>query len=372
MITKVVIVAPVHRYNDVRVFNKEAGSLVENGYKVVLFGRTSEGKDFKEAGVEVKGLAYSGRKERFLGLFKLFLLVLKEKGDVYHLHNPDTLFLLPFLKLFRKKVIYDTHENFPKKIMLRGWIPKYLRRLLALFVGILERLAGIVTDGLIVTQMSQLNLSSRAILIGNAPVKIVKNTVPIKESELRLVYLGGISLDRGLTKMISLINEINKKIPAKLWLIGPQINDSSIKDAMNEKSFEFVEYLGLLDQKVAFGWVEKAHFGLILLNDVADYKDTSPNKIFEYMMSGTPFVATSFPNWENQLEAVECGIFEKEGLEKLASSLIRIYEDPERYKRMCENALNYSQNEFNWSLVGEPELLGLYSEILKGLRQSAV
>ena len=167
--------------------------------------------------------------------------------------------------------------------------------------------------------------------------------------------------------MISLVNEINKKKPAKLWLIGPQINDLSIKNAMNKKSFECVEYLGFLDQKAAFEWVKRAHFGLILLNDVADYEDTSPNKIFEYMMNGTPFVATSFPKWESQLEGVEGGIFEKEDLEKLASSLTRTYGDTEGYKQMCENALNYSQNEFNWTLVGEPELLALYNQIVQRL-----
>ncbi len=105
--------APVHYYDDVRVFQKEAKTLSANGYRVLLLARAEI--SLVEEGVEVVPLpVVKNRLMRFLCLPRVFWTAFMLKGDVYHLHNPDTLPIVLLLKMLGRRVIYDTHEDFSK------------------------------------------------------------------------------------------------------------------------------------------------------------------------------------------------------------------------------------------------------------------
>ena len=200
----VCIVAPVHMFDDIRIYKKEAISLANAGYKVILYSRTPTNKGIIEHNIQVKPVIYKNRAIRFLKLTPLFFRILREKADIYHLHNPDTIFYVFILRFIGKKVIYDTHEDFSKKILLRSWIPKLLRRPLALLVLNLEKFVGIITSSMIVTQNEQLTSYSNSFVIGNAPIFKEYELALRNVSEIKLVYLGGISADRGLWKMLEI------------------------------------------------------------------------------------------------------------------------------------------------------------------------
>jgi len=95
---KIAIVAPVHCYNDVRVFQKQAITLAKEGYQIVLLARAP--KVLVEKGIKIQPVpAYSNRVMRFLKLPLILQQAWIEKADLYHLHNPDTLPLAFALKL---------------------------------------------------------------------------------------------------------------------------------------------------------------------------------------------------------------------------------------------------------------------------------
>lgn len=364
---KVVIVAPVHIYDDIRVFKKEACSIVNAGYQVVQFSRTHSGKELVDSGIIVKPVIYRNRIERFLNLITLFFRVWQEKADLYHLHNPDTIPLAILLKIIGKKVIYDTHENFYKKILLRQWIPKFLRFPAAVVVLILEKIANIICDAMIITQEEQKKNYKNAIVVGNAPVYVDYERVMPLHNNIELAYLGGISEDRGLNFMLELVDKLNQHVPTKLLLIGNSINDNALSLAMKTDIWQYVDYRGVLSQQEAFKLVQKSDFGLITLLDIADYKFTSPNKIYEYMMLGTPFIATDFPLWIKQLDYVNAGVFTtvEEVNDGLVEEIIAIKLNNDRYNLMCKSGKEYIQDVFNWNLVEEPTLIAIYKGLLK-------
>ena len=50
------------------------------------------------------------------------------KADIYHIHDPELLLIALKLKKRNKKVIYDAHEDLPRQILTKHWIPKIIRK----------------------------------------------------------------------------------------------------------------------------------------------------------------------------------------------------------------------------------------------------
>ena len=135
---KIVILAPVHIYDDVRVFRKEAVTLAAAGHEVILYARTPDGEPLQRDGVDVRPVRYRNRFQRFAQLPMVGHRAWREDADVYHVHNPDTIPIAAGLKASGRRVIYDTHEDFRTEILLRRWLPPVVRRPAAALVTAME------------------------------------------------------------------------------------------------------------------------------------------------------------------------------------------------------------------------------------------
>lgn len=369
--TKVCIISPVHDTTDIRIFKKQALSLLNQGYQVSAICKQDSAGFAAIFDIKLQTLAYKSRLSRFISLPKILKLALKEKADIYHIHNPDTLPIGILLKVFRKKVIYDTHENFKKKILLRQWIPKALRAVIASSVFYTEKLFSYCFDATIVTQDEQLKTYHGTTLIGNSPLlpsDFFMDCVKPKSADIiKLVYVGGISEDRGLSNMLTLYSVLNSITTSELHLAGPAINSTSKEDIISKvEEHKNVFYHGVLMQKEAFKLIKQSDFGLILLNDVADYKNTSPNKLFEYMMQSTPFIASDFKKWKEVTHGVNAGFFiSTNKIDNNFAQLLSKYKNsPKMYNTMSKEGSVFIKNHYNWQIVDEPKLLNLYTNII--------
>lgn len=331
---RVVILAPVHQWDDVRVFKKEAISLADEGYDVILVANSDVVQ--KVDGVTIIPVWKIGNNKymRFLVLPFLFLQIIFLKGSVYHLHNPDTLIVAVLLKIFRRKVIYDTHEDFTKRLLSRQWIPKSVRSLVASFVGSLETSICKITDASIATQPDvALRIGNHCCVIENPPrmnEKIFRDVdrhlknVPDKGCDFRLIYIGGVSLSRGVVDMVDAMPNINKYVDARLWLIGPESN-KELSEVGFRAGFEYVDYLPIMPQELAFAYLVKSDVGLIYLHDVGGHSKIDPNKLYEYMSFRKPFVASNFEKWKDKVGYLNAGIFVDPGnASLLAQEIIKL------------------------------------------------
>ncbi len=378
---KVVIVTLAHpTYADVRVFQKEARTLAAHGYDVTLFaqakGRTAP---FVEEGVRVVPLDFPTRGHIVAASPLLLRKLLREKADIYHLHNPFSLPLVLALKAARRKVIYDVHEDYIDRSRIRDGLPRVLRVPSVYLVGGLEILVGKFVDGAIATQPEVAErLGGRAIILENAPMvnddvivraEAFARTIPYEvanpESAFRLIYAGSISRVRGLPTMMDALGLINQETPARLWLIGYPHDEQGVAEAMRHPGWQYVDYMGRLEhQHEVFGYILRSNVGLALFRDWGGYARISSNKLYEYMASGVPFVASAFPKWQATLDSIGAGFFcEPTDAACVAFNLLDLIRDPEKARRMGEKGRTFVRAEFNWDSE-KAKLLALYQRVL--------
>ncbi|QEA39735.1 glycosyltransferase family 4 protein [Pistricoccus aurantiacus] len=369
----IIIIAPVHAWDDVRVFKKQAVSLARSGFDVKLIARI-EKKDFID-GVEVIPPAGSSKNRflRFLSIPLISFQALFLKGEIYHLHNPDTIPIAFFLRLFGSKIIYDTHEDFTQRILSRYWLPKILRGFFAWAVGRAEVLTARVAQASIATQREVAErLGNKCLIIKNLPrvddelieqVSKLTNQINDKGCIFRVVYIGGVSPARGLYEMVDALPKVNEEIDCRLWLIG-RAQQEFLESASKRKGWDYVDYFSKMAQEKAFAYVKKSDIGLIYINDVGGHAMIDPNKIYEYMTFSKPFVASNFKKWREDFEGINAGVFIEPGSsDKLSESLLKLARlDKKELEKMGNNGKKFVDHN-NWEKEYQ-RLLKIYEGIL--------
>ena len=367
---KICMVAPVHIAGDVRVFYKEARSLAEVGHEVTLFAR-DDGTD--TGSIRLKPTrAWSSRILRFLALPMLMVRVIATPAQVYHLHNPDTLPLVFALRALGRKVIYDTHENFAQRLLARRWLPRLLRPPVAFAVGALERLAAKVANGVLVTQETLAQSMPRARLLGNPPlvdealIASARERANLADGPLRLIYIGDLSSPRQPERMIDLAAAlIARDCPARLTIAGRLEAEDQLEHWKLRPGWEFSEYLGLLSRHDAYIRVVEADLGLHWLPAVVDLPDAYPNKVYEYLMLGTPVVASDFLSLRRVVqEQAGIQVPADAAVEEVAEAIIKLYADGgrERLAALGRNGALFVRERCNWHLERE-KLFSLYDQL---------
>ena len=315
---KVCVIAPVHAWDDVRVFHKECRTLANAGYDVCLIARVQSPRTVKGIKIIPAVGSSGGRFKRFLSLPFVGIQALLRKAKIYHLHNPDTIPLAVILRIAGKAVIYDTHEDFSRRILIRPWIQSWLRAPLARIVSNAESFVSKITSASIATQPDVVvRLGRNALLLGNPPrvdddiyASVAQHAQQIDSQQgwLRAIYIGRIDDSRGLRDNVDAIRIANRETPVRLWLIGPA-DSGDLDRACKLPGWEYVDYLPAMAQELAFAYLQRSDVGLVVLQDVGGHADIDPNKLYEYMAFGKPFIASAFDAWMDRLSGIDAGWF---------------------------------------------------------------
>ena len=121
-----------HSDGDIRIFHKLAVSSAER-YKTYFI--VPNGITRNENNVQIIGF-HSNVKSRIQRMKETVNQVLEEalkvKADIYHLHDPELLRIAKKLKSINgAKIVFDSHEDVPKQILDKYWIPVLFRKLIS-------------------------------------------------------------------------------------------------------------------------------------------------------------------------------------------------------------------------------------------------
>ncbi len=298
-----------HTIEDSRVFFRECVSLSKQ-YTLKLICVGDETKEFLKDGVHV----FQIRKRRgfFYPLFfiQAFLRAIWLSGEVYHVHEIDSLILAFLLKLFHwnKKIIFDVHEYYEDyaldKNVKRNKKAKMFFRIYTYFLKpILPRFCrGIITiNPLMKDDYSRLNKHIEVIY--NYPksslLDEIESNNALDPQYDYLVYHGGIKEDRGIMLYPQLLNALEDE-KVRLLIIGGFVYDNlkaKFDNLCKELGIEHrVITTGQLPFKETISYLKNnvPYIGLTLFTYQNDHKKAINMKIFEYLYLGIPQVGSDW------------------------------------------------------------------------------
>lgn len=364
-------ITSAHKCSDTRIFHKECKSLSKI-YDVMLicFGDNVGVQSVEGVTISCLGRSYKSRIKRFvLGSIKIYSASKKAGAKIYHFHDPELIFVGLCLKMSGKKVIYDVHEDLPKQIYAKTWIPKCLRRIMAFLVKIVEVIATKLLDAVIVVIDSQkerfAKYSDNVIELANYPLMSEVDKFMQKDDsreDRSICYVGGITIIRGIQQMVS----ITKKTNCNLLIAGPFESSDLLKQVENMDGWSNVCYLGNLNREDIVNLLSKSNIGLGLFHPTLSYIDGDrPVKMYEYMAAGIPVLMSNFPKIAEFIERTNCGLTvnpldEQEIVEKINW----FFDNPQEMKRMGMNGRRAVIEKYNWD-IEEKKLLALYKKLIE-------
>ncbi|MEM0488465.1 MAG: glycosyltransferase family 4 protein [Candidatus Bathyarchaeia archaeon] len=371
MFRKVCILTTVHPVFDTRIFHKEAKTLARAGYGVTLIAQHD--KDEVVDGVKI--IALPKPRNRFTRIFGLtwraFILALRQRAAVYHFHDPELLPIGLLLKLFtRAKVIYDVHEDVPKQILTKHWLPAPLRRPLAMLLNVVEKLSARAMDAVVVATegIDQKFLGLNPVVVHNYPdlgMFPASPGAPREGDEKVLVYVGGISRLRGAIEMVRALEYLDHIGNLHLNLIGKFEPPSLEKELQELPGYRRVRFIGWLQPLEVYEYLKGADIGLVCLHPEPRFVVAWPVKLFEYMAAGLPVVASNFPLWREIVEGNQCGLcVDPLDPKAIAQAIEYLITHPEEARKMGERGRRAVEERYNWEREVQ-KLLALYRRVLQ-------
>lgn len=371
-IKKVCILSSVHSAFDTRVFHKEAKTLVKSGYKVTLICQHRKSETIN--GIEI--IALHKPSNRFFRMFgttwELFRLANKEKADVYHFHDPELIIVAILLKMLTKgKLIYDVHEDVPLDILTKDWIgnPK-IRKAASYLFDKFEKFSCKFIDIIVVVTPSIAKKfpPGKTILVRNMPdvstMEKIRNQ-DVNKINFSAIYAGGLTRIRGIKEIIQAIGSIeNNKID--LLLLGEWESKDFEKECKSLKEWNRVKFFGFVPFLEMNKYLLKADVGLLCFLPEPNNVNAMPNKMFEYMITGLPVVASNFPLWKEIIEGNNCGIcVNPYDPKEIAKAIEHLMEHPDEVKKMRRNGIKAVLQNYNWENESK-KLLEVYEELCTG------
>ena len=348
----------VHNRKDVRICIKECMTLRDAGNEVYIVSKGNE--DFVEDGITFVSCGNpKGRIQRFLSFSKkVYKKALELDCDVYHFHDPELLKYGVKLKKKGKKVIFDSHEDVPAQILDKTWIPRFLRKTVSKVyrkkeTKYVRKIDAVVTATPYIEDKFK-NRAKKVVTVNNYPKldDVEFQTNSFFDREDIVCYAGGVSVQRGERIMVDAIKDIDATL-----LIAGVGGENYGKDVKN------VQYLGKIDRKGINDLYKKSVVGLCLLQPTANYVNSQPIKMYEYMAAGLPFVCSNFPAWKKVVDSSNAGVcVDVDNKDEIVNAINTLLSNRELCENMGKAGRKAVEENYNWENEGR-KLVRLYEEL---------
>ncbi|OGO12102.1 MAG: hypothetical protein A2Y53_01980 [Chloroflexi bacterium RBG_16_47_49] len=374
---KICIISTVHNALDSRIFYREACSLQKAGYQVTLIA--VHDKPETQQGIVILPINRLRRSLRPLLWWKIVHLALATKAHIYHIHDPELLFVSPVIRLLTgRPIIYDIHESMADFIEIKDDLPYIVRRFLAWVFRWLEPTLARLQSGLIFADDQIANTFQRIqlpkITLFNFPIQTFLEAA-IQSSKKQLphlpivLYLGGLKRNRGTTRMLDAFKQVLDVIPqARLFLVGPFAPAAFEKEVRLEIDLRNIGSSVTITGAIPFArigdFLTQASIGWIPFPPVPKYQKNIPTKLFEYMAYAIPVVSSDLNPIRLFIENRKTGLLVKaDDSAAHANAIIEILTNPPLAELLGKNEQLLVVKDYRWSEM-EKRLLSFYQRIL--------
>jgi glycosyltransferase involved in cell wall biosynthesis len=356
----------VHSIRDPRIFHKECKSLAALGHDVGLVACHDRAETID--GVRIVPVERGkGRLERMLRVgWRVYAAARRERADVYHFHDPELMWVGVLLKLRGARVIYDVHEDVPKQIMSKHWIPRWVRAPISKAVFAVEQAVARILDGIVAATpaIARKFPAAKTVVVQNFPEAAFARSDgagPLTQRADAFVYTGGLMEVQGVREMAHAFALLPEGMTGT---IAGTFHPPALEDEIGAlPGWRRVRYLGQVPRAEVRQVMSGGRAGLVLNHPTLNYVDAYSTKMFEYMALGIPVVCSNFPLWAEIVGGAECGIaVDPRDPQAIAAAIRALSDDPDRATRLGENGRRAIAERYNWE-AELAKLDGLYRKV---------
>lgn len=367
---RVVHLSSVHTHDDVRIVHKQCLSLRDAGYEMYYVVSSSQ-PDQEYQGVRlVKVVPAKRRWQRFLSTtIRVYIAARRTPARLYHFHDPELIPVGLMLKRKGAKVIYDVHEDLPKQIMTKDWIPSFARRTVARWVARLEQKAAKELDAIVAATpaIAQRFPASKVVVVQNFPRRdefCTPGRLPFSERPKNIAYVGGLTQIRGAREMVMAMSHLPEMADALLLVAGRIYPPELEKELAMLSGWERVRLLGWCERPQVAQLLEQSRAGIVVFHPVPNHMEAQPNKLFEYMAAGLPVIASNFPLWSELVGGASCGVLvDPKNPHAIAEAIRWVLSHPLEAEQMGQRGMCLVRERYNWEHEFS-KLLSLYRDLI--------
>lgn len=364
---KVVHLTSAHPRNDMRIFIKQCRTLAAQGYEVTLVVADDKGDEHRE-GVSIADVGHRpGRLNRILRTTRrVGDKALALDAEIYQFHDPELIPVGLRLKRRGKKVIFDSHEDVSRQLLGKAYLGPLSSRILSSAYLRLERHACAKFDGIIAaTPFIRDNfreIHPLTVDVNNYPmVGELDSGAPWENKQDEVCYVGGIGAFRGIRELVTAGQFLSSG--ARLNLVGTFSEPAVEAEMKANPGWQRINAHGFLDRQGVREVMRRSLAGVVTFHPLPNHLDSHPTKMFEYMSSGIPVIASNFPLWRNIIEGNQCGIcVDPLDPKAIAAAIDYLVRHPQTAKTMGENGRNAVKEKYNWTVEAN-KLIDFYGAI---------
>lgn len=374
---KICIISNSHATNDVRLYYKLGQSLTQLGEVHII---SSNGMVSKSANPSLKVVDATSPLQALPLLYREAKAL---KPQLIICVEPMTWLVGILLKKqLKSRLILDVHEFFADAHAERA---SYLLRplvkasYLALLKFMVKRADAVtaVNQEILNQLMGDQARSERCLVLPNFPVKNVWDyhcDIPgalahLCEMHFDLIYVGGLTRDRGIFKLLKCVSLLKHKYPRLNILILGKFHDPAVQKEFDHSVNTYnlnamiyyqewisAEKIGLL--------LKRARFGLWLFNPrIKRMSLATPLKVLEYLAAGVPVISIKTPLMKGLIERNGLGNLSSYRSRDIAASIGKMLDmSQDQYDAMSERCTQIATSRFNWETL-EPKLFELIQKI---------
>lgn len=373
--------------NDERV-EKEALSLIKEGHKVSLLCPTfnddevgeEDYKGIRLIRVKIGNFIYKKARPTCLAHPFYFRYWKKKVNGVLAVHRFDVIHVhdLPLAKIgayvkekYKLKFVLDSHENYPYMLSTSSYSNTFLGKLLVSIKKWEEYEKEMLkkADSVVVVcdemgeRMNNLAKNKYYTLENTLGLEMFPSPKDIsnKDEKIRLLYVGGVTIHRGLQIVLEGLSLIKDKRNIEFHILGkgsylPELINQ-IKALGIEEMVKFPKYLKFPEEAYKIG---KYDIGVIPHLKSVQTDCSSPNKIFQYYYYGLPVIVSDFDSIKGIIKESDAGIIYKNDSPQDFSVKLEAFIKADLQKK-SQSAYNYIIERKNWE-ISVKELVRMYSE----------
>ena len=296
------------------------------------------------------------------------LAVFAMKPEIVHFHDPELIPLGCVLKCCGFKVVYDVHEDVPRDVLTKFWLPVVMRRPISWSMSVIEWLSGRFLTAIVPAEpgISSRFPARKTVLVQNFPILDELTRPEVQDYKQRpphFAYVGAIARTRGVHEMLGAM-KYSGSMDVRLQLAG-NFQPAGLKTEIEALAgWQQVEYSGWANRDQVSEILNSVRAGLVVLHPTPKILNAYPTKMFEYMSVGLPVIASDFPVWRRIVDNAGCGLLvDPLDPSGIASAMQWILDNPGEAEIMGQRGRAATEAFYNWK-TEEEKLIRLYKALL--------